>query len=75
MFTSNHIKHDVLKFCKCKLCLKILISHILNMCDIKIKKIKNKLLGKKLHKSMWKDITIREKSYKIKRVKKTFITN
>jgi hypothetical protein len=51
---KHKYKHDgkLIKFCKCVICIKILITHILNMCDIKIKNKLNKNLAKKHHKSI-----------------------
>ncbi len=50
---EKHTKHNIyIKFCKCTKCISILIRHILNMCDEKIKKLQFKLSCKKRHKSI-----------------------
>lgn len=51
MLSYKH-NNKLLKFCNCKKCLNILVRHILNVCDIKIKLLKNKSLGKINHKSI-----------------------
>lgn len=52
---SNKIKHNnikLIKFCLCDKCKNILIKHILNLIDNKIKILLNKKLCKKNHKSI-----------------------